>query len=214
MASRINSHLRGDSWKFRTAVPSRGIVGRCAPQRRIGGLLSDAAASALSVRAARRLDPAIRFPCVTVTRYGGRYPARWLAELTMPSCGDSIGRTLRPERPVVHRLGIDNATVCGLALPWFVRDSGWPVREKQPSMGCLGTRKAMTCGGPLYRCAKCGNVGCDCGRGGECMNPERIVGLSAGVPVCDCEREGECTNLGFKAGRCCKCGGARHEALQ
>ncbi len=58
------------------------------------------------------------------------------------------------------------------------------------------------------------DVGCDCGRGGECMNPERIVGLSAGVPVCDCEREGECTNLGFKAGRCCKCGGARHEALQ
>lgn len=48
--------------------------------------------------------------------------------------------------------------------------------------GCPGKNKRnTTCNGLLYRCKKCGGVGCD--RGGD-----------------------ECTNQGFKSGKCKKCG--------
>lgn len=49
---------------------------------------------------------------------------------------------------------------------------------------CPGKRSTRggACGSTLYRCKKCGNVGCEKGR------------------------IDECSNQGFRAGKCLKCG--------
>jgi hypothetical protein len=47
---------------------------------------------------------------------------------------------------------------------------------------CPGKRDNHTCSSILYRCKKCGNVGCDQGT------------------------MGKCTNQGFQSGKCLKCG--------
>lgn len=55
---------------------------------------------------------------------------------------------------------------------------------------CPGKRGSSTCSGIVYRCKKCGNVGCDRGRAGEC------------------------TSQGFKSGRCTKCGAVQKETVK
>jgi hypothetical protein len=47
---------------------------------------------------------------------------------------------------------------------------------------CPGTKRSHKCSSVLYRCKKCGNVGCDQGQ------------------------PGHCTNQGFRVGKCQKCG--------
>jgi hypothetical protein len=47
---------------------------------------------------------------------------------------------------------------------------------------CPGKRDNHTCNSTLYRCKKCGNVGCDQ------------------------SQPGKCTNQGFRLGKCLKCG--------
>jgi len=47
---------------------------------------------------------------------------------------------------------------------------------------CPGKRDNHTCNSTLYRCKKCGNVGCDQ------------------------SQPGKCTNQGFRSGKCLKCG--------
>jgi hypothetical protein len=47
---------------------------------------------------------------------------------------------------------------------------------------CPGRRDNHSCSSTLYKCKKCGNVGCDQ------------------------SSDGKCTNQGFKSGKCTKCG--------
>jgi hypothetical protein len=110
------------------------------------------------------------------------------------------------------------ATIClsfsalTLASASRVRHAVNVAETSELRMACPGTRETTPCIQRVYRCKRCGNMGCDCARAGECENPGSIVALEAGVPVCDCRRDRECTNQGFKTGRCCACGGAQIEA--
>jgi len=48
--------------------------------------------------------------------------------------------------------------------------------------GCTGKKDAHTCGCLLFKCKKCGNVGCDQGQ------------------------DDKCSNQAFKGGKCVRCG--------
>jgi len=41
---------------------------------------------------------------------------------------------------------------------------------------CPGKRGAQTCNRILYRCKKCGNVGCESGKPSECGNQAFLTG--------------------------------------
>ncbi|VVE66992.1 hypothetical protein PCA31118_02435 [Pandoraea captiosa] len=55
---------------------------------------------------------------------------------------------------------------------------------------CKGTRNGSSCGMLLYRCVRCGHVGCN------------QVSNSA------------CSNMGFNTGRCVRCGNSQTERIR
>jgi hypothetical protein len=59
-----------------------------------------------------------------------------------------------------------------------------------PSCPGRRTKNNSSCNKTLYRCKKCGNVGCDY------------------------SNFGECTNQGFQSGKCLKCGAYDRETFR